>query len=131
ANQCQEKDRAPVVLHFVEGKTIEQIARELGWPTGSVSGRLDRAKHRLRSSLGRQGVTSSVAALATILANNAASAEASASLVAGTVRAAALSAAGKAAEAVPARVAVLVDGLLHAMRMARLKIGAVLLALVL
>jgi RNA polymerase sigma factor (sigma-70 family) len=128
-NRLPEKYRAPLVLHYLEGKTIEQIARELGCPAGTVSGRLDRAKHWLRKRLARQGVTLSVAALATVLANNAASAEAPAQLVANIVRAAGLCAAGKAAGAVSAPVAALVEGLVRAMFLTKIKWAALVLLL--
>jgi RNA polymerase sigma factor (sigma-70 family) len=64
-----EKYRLPLVLHYLEDKTMDQVASELGWPKGTVSGRLDRGKHLLRKRLLRQGVTLSAAALATALGN--------------------------------------------------------------
>src|SRR5262249_41539962 len=39
-----EKYRAPVVLCDLEGHTREEAARRLGWPAGSMSRRLDRAR---------------------------------------------------------------------------------------
>jgi RNA polymerase sigma-70 factor (ECF subfamily) len=51
-----EKYRAPVVLCYLEGKTNEQAAGELGWPAGSMSRRLARARALLHDRLTRRGV---------------------------------------------------------------------------
>ena len=41
--QLPEKYRAPVILCYFEGKTNAEAARQLGWPAGSMSRRLERA----------------------------------------------------------------------------------------
>jgi RNA polymerase sigma factor (sigma-70 family) len=46
-----EKFRAPLVLCYLEGRTNEQAARLLGWPTGTISYRLARGRQLLRESL--------------------------------------------------------------------------------
>jgi RNA polymerase sigma factor (sigma-70 family) len=58
-----ESYRAAVVLCDLEGLTHDQAARELGWPIGTVKGRLARARERLRGRLTRRGLTLSVAML--------------------------------------------------------------------
>ncbi len=61
-----EKYRAPIVLCYIQGRTIGEASRELGWPVGTVGGRLARARDRLRASLQRQGLCAPVV-LSTVL----------------------------------------------------------------
>jgi hypothetical protein len=51
-----EKYRAPVLLCFFEGLTQVEAARRLGWPAGTVAGRLARAKQVLAHRLSARGV---------------------------------------------------------------------------
>ncbi len=55
-----EKYRAPVVLCYLEGRTHEEAARQLGWPAGSMSRRLDRARTLLRRRLAHRGLAIAV-----------------------------------------------------------------------
>jgi RNA polymerase sigma factor (sigma-70 family) len=52
-----EKYRAPVVLCYLEGRTHEEAALHLGWPAGSISRRLERARALLRRRLTERGVS--------------------------------------------------------------------------
>jgi RNA polymerase sigma-70 factor (ECF subfamily) len=61
-----EKYRAPVVLCDLEGHTREEAARQLGWPAGSMSRRLDRGRDLLRCRLSHRGVALAVIGVATI-----------------------------------------------------------------
>ena len=55
-----EKYRAPIVICYLQGRTIGEASRELGWPVGTVGGRLARARDRLRASLQRRGLCTPV-----------------------------------------------------------------------
>jgi RNA polymerase sigma factor (sigma-70 family) len=62
-----DKYRIPLVLCYLEGKTNEQAAQQLGCPAGTVFSRLARARERLRSRLTRRGLAVSSAVLAATL----------------------------------------------------------------
>jgi RNA polymerase sigma factor (sigma-70 family) len=51
-----EKYRAAFVLCYLEGKTNEEAARELGCPKGTILSRLSRARERLRKRLNQRGL---------------------------------------------------------------------------
>src|SRR6516162_1777976 len=57
------KYRAPVVLCYLQGKTHEEAASQLGWPSGSMSRHLARAHDLLRERLVRRGVVLSATLL--------------------------------------------------------------------
>src|SRR5262249_58991739 len=50
-----ERFRAPLVLCYLEGKTRDEAARELGWSVGTLRGRLGRGRDWLGSRLPRRG----------------------------------------------------------------------------
>ncbi|MBN9517678.1 sigma-70 family RNA polymerase sigma factor, partial [bacterium] len=59
-----EAYRAPILLCYFEGLTRAEAARRLGWPPGTVDGRLARAKDRLAARLARRGLAPSLLAAA-------------------------------------------------------------------
>src|SRR5262249_50743887 len=58
-----DKYRAPLVLCYLEGKTRDEAAQQLGWTQGMVKGRLERGRDLLRDRLARRGLTLSAALL--------------------------------------------------------------------
>lgn len=107
-----ERYRLPVVLCDLEGHTHAEAAKSLGWPIGSVSGRLSRAHGILRDRLVRRGIgVAPSAALAVVGAAPGGVIRASAAVASGLVVAS------------PA-VSTLAEGVLFAMQAAKLKLTA-------
>lgn len=50
----EEKMRLPVVLHYVEGYSVEETARILRIPTGTVKSRLARSRERLKKEMEKE-----------------------------------------------------------------------------
>ncbi|MBL8797361.1 MAG: sigma-70 family RNA polymerase sigma factor [Planctomycetia bacterium] len=114
------KYRQPVVLCYMEGKTNEEAAAQLQCPSGTVKTRLAKGRDLLRNRLTRRGLALSAPALATALSEGLASAAVPVGLLDAAYQTALLGAAGKAG-AVPAAVATLADGALHALVLAKVK----------
>ncbi len=115
-----EKYRVPIVLCYFEGLTHDEAASRLGWPLGTVKGRLARARDLLRRRLTRRGVTLSATVLGAHLVGLEAKAAVPASLRMTTLKAAYALAcqAGTSLARVPAvslPVSALVEGVLHTM----------------
>jgi RNA polymerase sigma factor (sigma-70 family) len=53
-DRLPDKYRLPIVLCELEGLTLDEAARRLGWPKGTVAGRLSRGRDILRRRLSRQ-----------------------------------------------------------------------------
>jgi RNA polymerase sigma factor (sigma-70 family) len=94
-----EKERAVIVAHFLEGRTHDSIAEELGIGRSTVSYRIGKGVERIRGSLAKQGITASATGLATAMATATAGA-APAGLVASVGKLAIAGTAGSATTAV-------------------------------
>jgi hypothetical protein len=119
-----EHYRLPLVLCDLEGRTRREAAERLGWPEGTVAGRLARGRARLARQLARRGFTLSAGSLVAVLSQQAAPACVPAALAASTVKAASRLAVGgtaAAAGALSPKVAALVEGVVKAMFLSKLK----------
>lgn len=56
AAQLPESLRVPFVLCCLEGRGVSEVADQLGWKLGTLSGRLTRAKDRIVARLGDRGL---------------------------------------------------------------------------
>jgi RNA polymerase sigma factor (sigma-70 family) len=93
-----ERLRAPLVLCYLEGRTRDKAAAQLGCSFGTLKRRLERGRAVLRARLERRGVGLPAALLSTVAAGAAAPPD----LSAATVRAAVAFAAGRLAGSLPA-----------------------------
>lgn len=131
-NRLPEKYRAPLVLCFLEGRTNDEAAHQLGCSRGTIATRISRGRDRLRDGLVRRGLTVSGVALAAVLAESTAKAAIPASLTVPTVQAAAAIGAGKAVAAgvVSAQASAVTKATLNAMFWAKAKLCAATVAAV-
>jgi RNA polymerase sigma factor (sigma-70 family) len=121
-----EKYRTPFVLCCLENKSMAEVAEQLGWKLGTVSGRLCRARQQLLRRLARHGITLSATLTAAALAPHAESAAVPGALTNATVKAVLdTSAAGSCL--ISSRVAALVEGVNRAMTFSKIKPMLVLL----
>ena len=118
-----DKYRVVVVLCDLEGKTRKEAARQLGWPEGTVAGRLARGRAMLAKRLARRGLMLSAAALAEQLGESAGASSMTTSLLARTVEAASVYSTKRAVGGVLSASAVrLAEGVLKSMLLTKLKI---------
>ena len=117
------KYRIPVVLCYLEGRSNEAAADELGCPVGTIKTRLSRAREMLRKRLTRRGLVLSTAAFAAALSPEALAAPLPPGLTDSTLKAATYFAAGETASGGPvsAQAAALTKGVLHTMFVIKLK----------
>jgi RNA polymerase sigma factor (sigma-70 family) len=73
-NRLPERYRAPLILCYLEGKTRDEAAQELGWSVGTLRGLLERGRDLLRARLTRRGLTLPATLLAVALTEQGASA---------------------------------------------------------
>jgi RNA polymerase sigma factor (sigma-70 family) len=108
--------RAPLVLCYLEGRTQDEAARQLGWSLGAFRGRLERGRARLRDRLTRRGVRLAVLAAAAVARPG----QVAAGMQLTIINTATAVAAGEAL-AVPVSVAALAEGAIRAMSVTKLQ----------
>jgi RNA polymerase sigma factor (sigma-70 family) len=123
-SRLPEKYRILIILCELEGTTLKAAAEQLGWPIGTVSGRLSRAKVLLARRLAKTGVAPSVATLAALFLQESASASVPTRLITLTSQAASLIGAGRAVAAgvVSDGVMSLFEGVMKTMSLSKIKV---------
>jgi RNA polymerase sigma factor (sigma-70 family) len=128
-SRLPDKYRVPIVLCDLEDRSIKEAARHLGWPQGTLAGRLARARVMLAKRIARRGLVVSGGSLAALLSQEARPAGMPTRLISGTIEAARLFAAGQAASGlIAAPVVALTEGVLRAMLVTKLKTATAVLA---
>jgi RNA polymerase sigma factor (sigma-70 family) len=112
-----DKYRLPLVLCYLEGRSHEEAAGQLGWSRGTLRGRLDRGREHLRRRLAARGIALAAVLCATVVAPR---------VVAEVAVRSAISAASGVGST---KVTALAEGVIRAMFLSKLKVAsAVLLA---
>jgi RNA polymerase sigma factor (sigma-70 family) len=120
--------RESLIRCYLQGQTNEEAARALGWPAGSMSRHLTRARELLRERLVRRGIALPTGLTAALITGQLAAASVPAALAKTSTRAA-LAFAGnpvRLAGVVSPHAAGIAQTILRAMFMTKLKIATVL-----
>jgi RNA polymerase sigma factor (sigma-70 family) len=126
-DRLPERHRAALVLCYLQGKTQDEAAVELGLPKGTLKGHLERGRSLLQARLVRRGLGPGVVLAWAAWPSATKAAGLSDPLVGATLKTATAFAAGKAAVSVVSpSVAALSEGMVKAMFFRKLKIAAIL-----
>src|SRR5262249_4842008 len=121
-NRLPRLYRDAVILCYLQGKSHEEAAHQLGCATGTLRMRVSRGLEKLRARFLRRGLGASAGVLGTVLAANASVSAVPAGLAGSTIKAALVFAAGKAATVagVSVKVIALTEGVVKAMLISKL-----------
>jgi RNA polymerase sigma factor (sigma-70 family) len=117
-DRLSDRYRLPLILCYLDGKSRDEAAQQLGVKTDVLRGRLDRGRERLRSRLVKRGIALSGVALLAVVANSVTAGSPPQHLLRATVEAALT---GR----VPASVAALIHGATPSMTLGKFKLLAV------
>lgn len=70
-DELPEQERAAIAMHYLGGRSHDEVAAALGCPKGTVYSHLSRGLARLRGKLARRGAAVTATALLTLLAGQA------------------------------------------------------------
>ena len=126
-SRLPDKYRLPMVLCELEGRSRQEVARQLGLPEGTLSSRLATGRKVLAKRLKRYGPEFSSTALAAVLAESAAAALPT-GLASFTAKAAIMVTVGPGAVSAP--VLALAEGVVKAMLISKLKVAGALVLIV-
>ncbi len=121
-----EKYRRPVVLCYLEGRSHEEAARRLRCSTGSVRGRLDRARRKLQDRLVRRGIAPAAGLAALAAGGEVASAAVPAQLMGATVATLGRAATATIVSATAPAALELADAVFRGMGLAKIRAAALL-----
>jgi RNA polymerase sigma-70 factor (ECF subfamily) len=123
-SRLPDKYRIPVALCELQGKTRKEAAQQLGWPEGTVAGRLARARALLARRLAGYGPPLSAVALAAVFSQDTAAAALPTPLVARTVGAITALAAGPVVTGATSstRVTALAEGAIRGMFLVKTRV---------
>jgi RNA polymerase sigma factor (sigma-70 family) len=130
-SRLPEKYKAVLVLCDLEGRSQQDVARQLGCALGTVKSRLSAARERLRGRLIRRGLAPAAVTLAAAALSRSSDVAVPEELVNLTVKGAVqfIAAPAAVAQAVSAPVLVLTEGVLTTMFLSKLKtLGTILVA---
>jgi RNA polymerase sigma factor (sigma-70 family) len=130
-SRLPDRWRLPLILCYLEGRTQDEAAGQLGWSKSTLRRRLRAARNALGRRLKGRGIAWSAGLSAVLVSDCLSSAAPAPWLLASTAAAGAGVAAGKTvAAAAPAGVAALTEGALKVMPVTRLKIATAVVLVV-
>ena len=130
-DELPERYRTPIILHHLEGCTLEETAQRLRCKTGTLCSWLARGRNLLRRRVERRGIAITVPVLFSLVSEHAAASALPASVITDTAAASVYYFSGNVAVGgtISATSAAWAKGAMHAMMISKLKwTGALALA---